>query len=130
MDTYTDTWGKLVKFLVVRKFISGNDTIYTIAPDFENIQYIDVTEPPEEIEEPTRIVSEEFHLEDVSQIVKDNYMYIKKYCFKYRRLTYLQPSKVLHINQEIEEYCLCKISKQKDPFCCNDAGRRYTVNSS
>jgi predicted transport protein len=78
MDTYTDTWGKLVKFLEIRKFTSGTDTIYTITPDFENIQYIDVTESPQDVEEVTVLISEEFHLEDVSPAVKDIYREIKK----------------------------------------------------
>lgn len=78
MDTYTDTWGKLVKFLEIRKYMCGAETIYTITPDFENIQYIDITEAPQETEEPAQEFSEEFHLEDVFQNVKDIYAEIKK----------------------------------------------------
>ena len=39
MDTYTDTWGKMVRYLEVKKYYAGNDTIYTISPDFETLQY-------------------------------------------------------------------------------------------
>ncbi|MGA7195439.1 MAG: hypothetical protein WBW94_17615 [Anaerolineales bacterium] len=78
IDTYSDTWGKLVKFLEIHKFVSGSDTIYTITPDFDTIQYIEPSEKLQEDEEETTVISEKFHLEEVSQIVRDIYAKIKE----------------------------------------------------
>ncbi len=77
IDTYTDTWGKLVKYIELKKYNSNTDTIYTITPDFENIQYI---EPPELVEEVTdeRGITEEDHLEGVENVVKEIYEKIKR----------------------------------------------------
>jgi len=74
MDTYTDTWGKMVRFLEVRKHCSGADTIYTVDPDFETLQYEGEKEPEEEeAEEEIPKYSEAFHLEDAKRNVKEVY---------------------------------------------------------
>jgi len=75
MDTYTDTWGKMVRYLEVKKFFAGNDTIYTITPDFETIQYEGVEEVEDEDETPK--YGEEYHLEGVTANVKEIYSRIK-----------------------------------------------------
>lgn len=36
-ETYTDTWGKMVKSLVLKKYSSSGNTIYTMRPDFADI---------------------------------------------------------------------------------------------
>lgn len=80
MDTYRETWGKLVKFLEIQKFASGNDIVYTTLPDLDTIQYVESPEKPDEGEEvtPDTNYSEEFHLEDVAQIVRNIYAKIKQ----------------------------------------------------
>lgn len=77
MDTYTDTWGKIVKKLIFKKFVHGEETIYSAEPDFREIEFagaesVDMIEP-REIE-----YSEEFHLEDVSKEIKSAYFSIKE----------------------------------------------------
>jgi predicted transport protein len=116
MDTYTDTWGKLVKFLVIRKFISGTDTIYTITPDFENIQYIDVTESPEEAEATTQTLSEEFHLEDVFQNVKDIYVEIKKLALSIDNALVFNPQKYYISIKKSKNIAFIKLRKKKIRF--------------
>lgn len=78
MDTYTDTWGKMVRYLEIKKHCSGPDAIYTINPDFETLQYEgDGEAEPEETEEETPRYSEVFHLEDARQNIKEVYSRIK-----------------------------------------------------
>jgi hypothetical protein len=77
-DTYTDTWGKMVRYLEVRKYQSGADTIYTITPDFETLQYEgDVEEIVVEIEDERPKYPESYHLEDVSQTSVEIYNQVK-----------------------------------------------------
>jgi hypothetical protein len=77
METYTDTWGKLVKYVELRKYTYNKDTIYSINPDFENIQYIEHADLFEEMTDEGEI-TEEDHLEGVDQVVKDTYEKIKQ----------------------------------------------------
>jgi hypothetical protein len=76
METYSDTWGRMVKHLVVKKYISGDETIFTMYPEYETIGYI----PGPPVIEGGVDYSEEFHLEGVSEAVKATYQAIKIGC--------------------------------------------------
>ncbi len=39
IETYTDSWGKMVKQLLIKKFVNNSECIYTMHPDFENIEF-------------------------------------------------------------------------------------------
>ena len=76
METYSDTWGKMVKVIIIKKFSQNGESIYTMHPDFENIEFADIeneTTPDTESIEYT----EEYHLEGVSETVRQIYYDIK-----------------------------------------------------
>ena len=80
METYTDTWGKMVLYLEIRKYISFNDTIYTITPDFETLQYEDIDSSVDiDEEDVVEKYNESYHLDGVGQNVKDIYQQIKRF---------------------------------------------------
>ena len=76
-DTYSDTWGKMVKLLNVKKFMYKNESIFTVDPEFETIEF-SYEETPTEAEKKNTTYSEEFHLEGVDENVKSVYENIKK----------------------------------------------------
>lgn len=69
-ETYTDTWGKMVKVAILKEYrTNGKDKnpIYSLSPDFENIENIDiVSERQDEIKEKSAY-TEQFHLEDINE---------------------------------------------------------------
>jgi len=69
-ETYTDTWGKMVKVAILKEYsTNGKDEnfIYSLSPDFENIENIDiVSESQDEIKEKSAY-TEQFHLEDINE---------------------------------------------------------------
>jgi predicted transport protein len=75
MDTYSDTWGKMVKVIVAKKFTCDQESIFSIHPEFETLEY----SPPEVIPEREiqTDISEEYHLEGVKDHVKQIYAFIK-----------------------------------------------------
>jgi predicted transport protein len=75
-ETYTDTWGKLVKIQVIRKYYFNNEIVYSMEPDFESIEYLSYEDRDSSIDHAFNI-SEEYHLEDVNQNVKDIYHNLK-----------------------------------------------------
>lgn len=83
MDTYTETWGKMVRPMLIKKFANGTESIYTIHPELESIDFYepDVTEGNTEDELNDVKVqiqyTEEHHLEGVSDNVKEIYQRIK-----------------------------------------------------
>jgi len=86
IDTYTDTWGKLVKILKVKKFTNENESLISVEPDFVDIQYapdavVDESEEGgDESSKPT--YSEEYHLDGVSDSTKQSYLAIKDHVSK------------------------------------------------
>lgn len=86
IDTYTDTWGKLVKILKVKKFTNENESLISVEPDFVDIQYAPDAEVETELEiadESTKpIYSEEYHLDGVSDSTKQSYLLIKEHVAK------------------------------------------------
>lgn len=76
IETYSDTWGKMVKQILIKKYTNSEDTIFTMHPDFENIEYVDVeTETKKESEK--KEYSEEYHLDGVSEVIKKVYVQLK-----------------------------------------------------
>ena len=74
METYTTTWGRMVKFIAIEKYFKGNEIVYSLSPDVEALQYIGgedkvITKSP---------YTEDFHLEKKETITREIYEKIKK----------------------------------------------------
>jgi len=78
IDTYSDTWGRMVKVITARKFVCDNEVIYAVSPEFDAIEYSYQTPPTNQTSGQELAVSEEFHLEGVSDIVKKTYKVLKE----------------------------------------------------
>ena len=93
IDTYSDTWGRMVKPLVVKKFVGLDQIVYTMTPDFEAITYInpDGLQHPEE-ETPQKI-NEEFHLEGIPEEIRKIYEEIKRTTLKLNPGAQFNPQK-------------------------------------
>jgi len=80
-DTYTDTWGKMVKHMLIKKFSNNGDFIYSMHPDFENIEFAEIEEEmPNEKE--NIVYSEDYHFEGATQTVRKIYAEIKNALLK------------------------------------------------
>jgi predicted transport protein len=92
MDTYSDTWGKMVKLILIKKFSNGTETIYSMHPDFENIEFAEIEN--ETISETEDIeYTEEYHLEGVSEPVRNIYNELKTHVLKVSTGTIFNPQK-------------------------------------
>jgi len=79
-ETYTDTWGKLVKVAILKEYVSKNkqgNSIYTLSPDFENIENIDIVSENETTENAKAVYTEQFHLDGISEETFEIYTTIK-----------------------------------------------------
>lgn len=75
IQTYTDTWGKMVKTIIIKEFKNNSESIYQMSPDFENIEVIGIEEETVDKIKPT--FDEAFHLDGVNEEVLGIYHYIK-----------------------------------------------------
>lgn len=72
VETYTETWGELVKTIIIRKFSSNGDTLITIEPAFDGIRNGKKKKADKVIR-----TTEESHFEGASLSVKEVYDKIK-----------------------------------------------------
>lgn len=91
ISTYTDTWGKMVKTMILKKFVNGDESIFTLTPDFENIEFADA-ESLETTDEESEF-TEELHLEGVNDTVRKIYLRIKKELLDYNKNLIFNPKK-------------------------------------
>jgi len=78
-ETYVETWGKMVKPILIKKFTNGDNSIYTMHPDFENIELPELaTDNPDEEGEIVEFQYDEaHHLDGASDTVRKIYDDIK-----------------------------------------------------
>lgn len=78
IDTYTDTWAKMVKVEIVNHFRRDSNDILTVEPPFQSIPFEDAisASPDKEMSEPSQY-TEEFHLEGCEANVRDTYSRLK-----------------------------------------------------
>jgi len=91
IETYGDTWGKMVRLLILKKFINDRECIYLLNPEFESIEVAleaPVTEP-----EIHGQYSEEFHLESIAGEIKKAYFKIKEELSKHKENIKFNPQK-------------------------------------
>lgn len=87
METYTDTWGSMVSLVIVKKFKHKDDVIYSVHPDFNDIQYGDAETTTLKRSNKVFYLTEEEKLNQTSQAAKEAYLKVK--------------SEILLINEEI-----------------------------
>jgi predicted transport protein len=91
-ETYSDTWGKIVKVMLVKKYTNGNEFIYTIHPDFENIEYAEIViEKGDDVQASN--FTEEYHLEGIADTLKKVYSKIKETLFTFDNSIIFNPQK-------------------------------------
>jgi predicted transport protein len=73
LETYNDTWGRIVKPIVVKKYNNDDSTMYTITPIVTAISTVEKKKKKADVV----MFTEEDHLQAVSETVKSVYMEIK-----------------------------------------------------
>lgn len=80
METYSETWGKYVKQIICRSFKNEDEIIIVTEPDFEVVE-TGLEDIDEEVDDEDHIernhYTEEFHLTDANELVKQIYAKIK-----------------------------------------------------
>jgi predicted transport protein len=113
IETYTDTWGKMVKHILIKKFVNNGEVIFTMHPDFENIEFADIeNEVLEETEEDATYTVEE-HFDGVSETVKQIYGNIKGQLLNENRDIIFNPKKYYISIRTDRNVAFLKIRRKK-----------------
>jgi len=75
-ETYSETWGRIVRILIAQKFVCGSAVIFSLNPEFRDIEYIP-TGGKKDILVNSQY-SESMHLEELTEQLKNLYLKIKQ----------------------------------------------------
>jgi hypothetical protein len=75
METYTDTWDKMARVMVIKRYHKDGSIILSVNPDFEEQG---LEQPPDDGVEGYDRYTEEYHLEDVAPSIAAAYQRIKQ----------------------------------------------------
>jgi hypothetical protein len=113
IETYTDTWGKMVKHMLIKKFVNNSDCIYTMHPEFENIEFADIeNEVLDETDDEAAYTVDE-HFEGVSETVKQIYADIQEQLLKVNRNVVFNPQKYYISIRTERNVAFMKIRRKK-----------------
>jgi predicted transport protein len=96
MDTYSETWGKMVKLTFIKKFVHQDEVIYSMDPEFENIEFADIDKEkdlPSDGDSLETEYTEAYHLEGVSENVREVYNELRAHVIGVRPDIIINPKK-------------------------------------
>lgn len=109
METYTDTWDKIVKIEIFKQYTADNKIIFTLNPDFEDIDFIEPTYKEETEDKYT----ENFHTENVEQNMILVYEKIKENILKIDNEIKINPQKYYVSLRKNRNFAFIQIKRRK-----------------
>ena len=112
-EIYTDTWGKMVKHIVLRKYSNGEETVYHLDPDFEILEIVG----DEKVVAEKASYDEAHHTDGVPEIVISIFQELKKRVLEIQIeiiikiiLKLRETIRELSLNQEMKSYRTLKVT--------------------
>ena len=109
METYTDTWDKIVKIEILKQYTANKKRIFTLNPDFEDIELVE----PLAQEESEEKYTESFHLEDINEDTKKLYQEIKENMLKLDSNIRINPQKYYISLRDKKNFTYLSFRKKK-----------------
>lgn len=92
INTYTDTWGKMVKVQVIKKYTAIEEELFTMEPEFEAIEF-SIEKSVDEVDKQDLDISEDYHLENKPEHIKQLFAVFKSEVKKINEQIRLNPQK-------------------------------------
>lgn len=110
IDTYTDTWGKIVKLMIVKRFRYRDEFLFSIDPEFKDLEYstIESFDKDDEV-----LITEEFHLEGIQENTKTLYKQLKEKLLQEESTLKFNPRKYYIGIQHEKNIAFLKFRKKK-----------------
>ena len=91
-ETYTDTWGKMVKIEILKRYSAEGRQVLTLTPDFGYIELEPIEDEAEQVIE-KGVYDEHYHLEGADEKIIDAYNKIKSSMLEFDPLIQTNPQK-------------------------------------
>lgn len=80
IDTYTDTWGKMVRLLIIKKLVNkDSNPVFYVNPEFKDLEYADADLLRRSEETEITSYTEEDHLANINEDIRETYITIKQH---------------------------------------------------
>ncbi len=109
METYTDTWDKIVKLEILKQYTAENKVILALNPDFEDIAFAEPVAKKEDEEK----YDENFHLDGIDSNVISIYEKIKEHMKKINPDIKLNPQKYYISLRKNKNFAYLDFKKKK-----------------
>lgn len=113
LDTYTDTWGKMVRLLILKKFYFNDDFIYSLTPDFQDIQFTDAESIKKIATTEPTAYTEEYHLDGINESITQIYFNLKNEILKFNENLKFNPQRYYISIIHEKNIAFFKIRKKK-----------------
>lgn len=111
-ETYSDTWGEMVRPLQIKKYVNGGESIFTMHPDFESLEYVEAeTEPGKDSEK--KEYPEEYHFDGVADVLKRVYAQLKTELLAFNPQLVFNPQKYYISIAQDRNLAFFKIRRKK-----------------
>ena len=108
-ETYTDTWGKKVKHIVLRKYSDGKDTVYHMEPDFEILEIVG----DEKVADEQTSYDEAYHTDGISESMVAIYRQLKEKVLTINPNIIFNPTKSYISIKGVKNYAYIHIFKKR-----------------
>jgi predicted transport protein len=112
-ETYTDTWGKMVKVEILKQFVSNEKNIFVMSPGFEEIELVEPIVEEGAEEEYVEKYTESYHLEGVEENIKAIYEKIKNAMIRLDPEIKVNPQKYYISLRKTKNFAYIKFRKKK-----------------
>jgi predicted transport protein len=112
INTYKDTWGKMVKVIMIKRFMNKDEAIFSVDPEFSDIEYT-YQQGGDPAHSETPEVAEEFHLESVGENVKEIYRLLKQRMLELKGSLVFNPAKYYISIRDKKAFAYFKFRKKK-----------------
>jgi predicted transport protein len=116
IETYTDTWGKMVKVAILKEYRSNqnqDDVIFTMSPDFLNIENIDLVSSDLNVANKPATYTEAYHLDGIEEKTKRIYEILKKEIISRIPSVYFNPQRYYISLRKKRNFAFFKIRRKK-----------------
>jgi len=109
INTYTDTWGKIVKLALLKEYINNGESIISLTPEFANIVTVELATE----KETPGPYTEDYHLEDALPEIKDAYRILTEELIKQIKDIQFNPQRYYISLRKKRNFAFIEIRKKK-----------------
>jgi predicted transport protein len=108
-EVYTDTWGKMVKHIVLKKYSDGNESVYHLEPDLEILEIVGDEQAPEGKTK----YDEAHHTDGINDTIVSIYRELKDRVLKINPNLIFNPTKFYISIRGRKSYAFIKMNNKK-----------------